>query len=101
MRYLFIAGSLKELAREVVGQVGVHGCCVWASPLYGLGVTSLQAKMVEGHHRKTHSMPNYSKRAVGRPIASPPSVKTVHVVKYELLTVRMTRRINMRTYNKV
>ena len=44
-------------------------------------------------------MPNYSKRAVGRSIASPPSIKTVHVVEYELPTVRKTKRINMKTYN--
>ena len=52
-------------------------------------------------HCKGCFLSNYSKRAVGRPIASPPSVKMVHVVEYELPTVRKSRRINMRTYNKV
>ena len=74
-------------------------CCVCPSLSYGLRITSLQnSKCVEGHC-KGCLLPNYSKRAVGRSIASPPSIKTVHVVEYELPTVRKTKRINMKTYN--
>ena len=91
----------KNISRAQIRETRSREARHEVSPSYGPGVTSLQPKMVESHHRKARSMPNYSKRAVGRPIASPPSVKTVRVVKYELPTVRKTRRINMRTYNKV
>ena len=50
--------------------------------------------------RKARSMPNYNRSRVSR-ASSSPHVKTVRVVKYELLTVMKTRRINMMTYNKV